>query len=124
TPSDASQAAGRQYMKRLESRAKDRDIPVSRNSAVAQLAAIREWGVIPSTNRYGTLKNITQETLIVHGNKDVVVAPINALILAERLPNAQLVVYSDFESWSPISTCRDILATCEPVLDRGEFSVS
>jgi pimeloyl-ACP methyl ester carboxylesterase len=95
TPSDASQAAGRQYMKRLESRTKDRDLPVSRNSAVAQLAAIREWGVIPSTNRYATLKNITQETLIVHGNKDVVVAPINALILAERLPNAQLVVYSD-----------------------------
>ena len=73
----------------------DRDLPVSRNSAVAQLAAIREWGIIPSTGRYATLKNITQETLIVHGNKDVVVAPINALILVERLPNAQLIVYSD-----------------------------
>jgi pimeloyl-ACP methyl ester carboxylesterase len=95
TPSDASQAAGRQYMKRLESRTKDRDLPVSRNSAVAQLAAIREWGAIPSTNRYATLKNITHQTLIVHGNKDVVVGPINALILAERLPNAQLIVYSD-----------------------------
>jgi len=31
----------------------------------------------------------------VHGNQDIVVAPINALILAEHLPNAQLVVYSD-----------------------------
>jgi len=95
TPSDASQAAGRQYMKRLESRTRDRDLAVSRNSAVAQLAAIREWGAIPSTNRYATLKNITHQTLIVHGNKDVVVGPINALILAERLPNAQLIVYSD-----------------------------
>ena len=28
-------------------------------------------------------------------NKDIVVAPINALILAEHLPNAQLIVYSD-----------------------------
>jgi pimeloyl-ACP methyl ester carboxylesterase len=62
---------------------------------VAQLAAIREWGAIPSTNRYATLKNITHQTLIVHGNKDVVVGPLNALILAERLPNAQLIVYSD-----------------------------
>jgi len=88
-------------MKRLESRAKDRDIPVSRNSAVAQLAAVREWGVIPSTNRYGTLKNITQETLIVHGNKDIVVGPINALILAEHLPNAQLIVYSDSSHGAP-----------------------
>src|ERR1700756_220871 len=88
SPSEASQAAGREYMKRLESRTKDRDLPVSRNSAVAQLAAIREWGVLPSTNRYATLKNITHPTLIVHGNKDVVVGPLNALILAEQLPNA------------------------------------
>lgn len=29
-----------------------------------------------------------------------------------------------FESWHPVSTCRDIPATCEPVLERGEFSVS
>ena len=95
TPSDASQAAGREYLKRLESRTKDRDLPTSSKSAVAQLAAIREWGAIPSTNRYATLKNIAQQTLIVHGNKDIVVGPINALILAEHLPNAQLIVYSD-----------------------------
>jgi pimeloyl-ACP methyl ester carboxylesterase len=95
TPSEASQAAGRQYMKRLESRTKDRDLPVSRNSAVAQLAAIREWGTIPASGRYATLQKITHPTLIVHGNKDVVVGPLNALILAEQLPNAQLIVYSD-----------------------------
>jgi pimeloyl-ACP methyl ester carboxylesterase len=95
TPSDASQAAGRQYMKRLESRTKDRDLPVSRNSAVAQLAAIREWRTIPASSRYATLQKITHPTLIVHGNKDVVVGPLNALILAEQVPNAQLIVYSD-----------------------------
>jgi len=27
--------------------------------------------------------------------EDIVVAPINALLLAEHLPNAQLIVYSD-----------------------------
>jgi pimeloyl-ACP methyl ester carboxylesterase len=95
SPSEASQAAGHKYMKRLESRKEDRDLPVSRDSAVAQLAAIREWGTIPSNGRYATLKNITHPALIVHGNKDIVVAPINALILAEHLPNAQLIVYSD-----------------------------
>ena len=95
SPSQASQAAGRQYMKRLESRTKDRDLPVSRNSAEAQLAAIREWGTIPGSGRYSTLRSITHPTLIVHGNKDIVVQPINALILAEHLPNAQLIVYSD-----------------------------
>jgi len=95
SPSETSQAAGREYLKRLDSRKEDRDLPVSRNSAVAQLAAIREWGTIPATGRYGTLKNITHPALIVHGNKDVVVSPINALILAKHLPNAQLIVYSD-----------------------------
>jgi pimeloyl-ACP methyl ester carboxylesterase len=93
--SEASQAAGREYLKRLESRKKDRDRPVSRESAVAQLAAIREWGTVLRTGRYATLKNITHPTFIVHGNKDIVVAPINAPILAEHLPNAQLIVYSD-----------------------------
>ena len=95
SPSEASQAAGRAYIKRLESRKADRDLPVSRDSAVAQLAAIREWGTIPPTGRYTTLKDITHPTLIVHGNKDIVVPPINAFILAEHLPNAQLVMYSD-----------------------------
>ena len=95
SPSETSQSAGREYMKRLDSRTNDRDLPVSRNSAEAQLAAIREWGRIPASGRYSTLKNITHQTLIVHGNHDIVVAPINALILAEHLPNAQLIVYSD-----------------------------
>lgn len=95
SPSNTSQAAGREHIKRLDIRKENRDLPVSKASAAAQLAAIREWGTIPATGRYSTLKNITRPTLIVHGNKDVVVAPINALILAEHLPNAQLIVYSD-----------------------------
>jgi pimeloyl-ACP methyl ester carboxylesterase len=95
SPSEASQAAGREYIKRLESRKNDRDLPVSRDSAVGQLAAIREWGTIPATGRYATLKGITHPALIVHGGKDIVVTPINAFILAEHMPNAQLIMYPD-----------------------------
>jgi pimeloyl-ACP methyl ester carboxylesterase len=95
TSSEASRNAGRQYIKRIESRKENRDRPVSRDSAVAQLAAIREWGTIPKTERFAYLKQITQPVLIVHGNKDIVVTPINALLLAENLPNAMLIVYSD-----------------------------
>jgi len=40
------------------------------------------------------LNKITLPTLIVPGNKDIVVGPINALTLAEHLPNAQLIMYS------------------------------
>jgi pimeloyl-ACP methyl ester carboxylesterase len=120
SPSEASQAAGREYMKRLDSRKKDRDLPVSRDSAVAQLAAIREWGTIPAAGRYATLKNVTHTTLIVHGNKDTVVAPINALILAEHLPNAHLVVYSDSSHGAQYQHARLFLEHVKLFLSEGD----
>jgi pimeloyl-ACP methyl ester carboxylesterase len=54
---------------------------------------IREWGLIPSSGRYATLSKINQPTLIVHGNKDVVVMPINAFLLALHLPDARLIMF-------------------------------
>jgi pimeloyl-ACP methyl ester carboxylesterase len=92
---DASQSAGRAYLNRLAARTYDRDRPVSKTTAETQLRAIREWGTVPPCNRYATLQNIKHPTLVVHGNKDIVVLPINAFILAERLPNAQLIMYPD-----------------------------
>jgi pimeloyl-ACP methyl ester carboxylesterase len=124
SPSEASQEAGREYIKRLGSRKSDRDLPVSRNSAVAQLAAIREWGTIPSTGRYDTLKNITHPALIVHGNKDIVVAPINALILAELLPNAQLIVYSDSGHGAHYQHARTFLQHVNLFLSEENAAVS
>jgi pimeloyl-ACP methyl ester carboxylesterase len=95
SPTDASQAAGRAYLSRLAARTHDRDRPVSKTTAVAQLRAIREWGTVPSRNRYAALQNIKHPILVVHGNKDIVVLPINAFILVERLPDAQLIMYPD-----------------------------
>ena len=95
TSTAGSRAAGRAFIDRMAGRQADRDLPVSTRSAVAQLNAIREWGAIPLCDRYSTLKDITHPVLIVHGNQDTVVMPINALILAEQLPNAQLIVYPD-----------------------------
>ena len=95
TPSEASQGAGRAYIERLKLRTAGRDAPISKNAARAQLEAIREWGAIPSTDRFAMLDRIRQPVLVVHGNKDVVVIPINALILAQHLPEAQLVMYPD-----------------------------
>jgi pimeloyl-ACP methyl ester carboxylesterase len=95
TPSDASKAAGHAYLERLKLRATDRDEPVSRQAAIAQLESIREGGEIPSENRFAVLSNIHQPTLIVHGSKDVVVMPVNAFLLAMHLPNAQLIMYPD-----------------------------
>jgi pimeloyl-ACP methyl ester carboxylesterase len=95
TQSEPSKAAGRAYIERLKLRVADRDAPVSKPAAIAELAAIREWGVIPQRDRFAMLGRIHHSTLVVHGNKDVVVKPINAFLLAEHLPNAQLIMYSD-----------------------------
>jgi pimeloyl-ACP methyl ester carboxylesterase len=95
SPSDSSQAAGRAYVDRLQLRKADRDAAVSRKTAGAQLNAIREWGAVPSTARYAMLGEIRHPALVVHGSKDVVVIPINAFLLAQHLPDAQLVMYPD-----------------------------
>jgi pimeloyl-ACP methyl ester carboxylesterase len=91
-PTETSQTAGKAFLGRLEWRRDDRDLPVSKKSAEGQLNAIREWGTIPPSNRYAMLEKIKHKALIVHGNRDIVVPSVNALILAERLPDAQLVL--------------------------------
>jgi pimeloyl-ACP methyl ester carboxylesterase len=95
TSSNASQAAGHAYLDRLNRRAADRDTPVDPAAAAAQLSAIRDWGKIPSTERYAMLSTIRQPTLIVHGTKDVVVDPVNAVILEQNLSDAALLMLPD-----------------------------
>ena len=103
TPSDASQAAGQAYLDRLSRREAGRDTPVTMTAATAQLRAIRDWGDnrhaalsgIPSTERYAMLRTIQQPTLIVHGTKDIVVDPANAIILEEHLCDARLLILPD-----------------------------
>jgi pimeloyl-ACP methyl ester carboxylesterase len=95
SPSEASQAAGRAYLDRLAARTRDRDRLVSPKTSEAQLHGIPEWGAVPPSDRYTTLPKIKQPTLIVHGAKDIVVQPVNAFILAEHLPNAQLIMDPD-----------------------------
>jgi pimeloyl-ACP methyl ester carboxylesterase len=41
------------------------------------------------------LPQIRQRTLILHGSKDIVVPPANAFLLAQHLPDAQLLMYPD-----------------------------
>jgi pimeloyl-ACP methyl ester carboxylesterase len=95
TPSQISQAAGHAYLERIQLRKANRDAGVARQAAISQLEAIREFGVIPSENRFAMLGKIQHPALVVHGNKDVVVMPINAFLLAQHLPNAQLMMYPE-----------------------------
>src|SRR5271156_2850515 len=95
TSSEASQAAGHACLDRLNRRAAGRDTAITTTAAAAQLNAIRGWGQIPTTDRYATLRTISQPTFIVHGVKDIVVDSVNAFILAENLSDATLLMLPD-----------------------------
>jgi pimeloyl-ACP methyl ester carboxylesterase len=94
SPSETSQAAGRDFWERRHTRA-DQDIPSSIAAMHAQAAAITQWGAVPNTGRYSQLKRIKQPVLIVNGNEDIMVPSINSFILQQHIPNATLILYPD-----------------------------
>ena len=94
TPSEASQAAGQQFLKRFRLRNENRDPEVNEKVAPAQIEAIGEWGV-QREGSYGYLKTIKQPALVVNGSSDVIIYPINSFILQQNIPNAQLILYPD-----------------------------
>src|SRR6266481_8924333 len=94
TPSQASQAAGRKFLKRFRFRTKDRDPGVTEKAALAQRTAIAKWGA-KRGHAWNYLKDIKQPTLVVNGSNDLVIYTINSYILQQNLPNAQLIIYPD-----------------------------
>ncbi|MBN3754821.1 alpha/beta hydrolase [Paraburkholderia sp. Tr-20389] len=93
SPSERSQQAGRAFWERRHLR-KDADPPSSPQTMMAQVAAIMEWNK-PRGDRYAALKTIKQPTLVVNGSNDVMVPTINSYTLAQRIPDAQLILYPD-----------------------------
>lgn len=94
TPSAASQAAGREFIKRFRRRSENRDPEVSQQAALAQRAAIAQWGA-KREPAWDYLKQIRQPTLVINGSNDVIIYTINSFILQQHLPNAQLIIYPD-----------------------------
>jgi pimeloyl-ACP methyl ester carboxylesterase len=94
TRSEASQAAGRGFLKRFRLRKANRDPEVNQKVAPAQLEALGKWG-IQFKGSYDYLNSIRQPTLIVNGGNDVIVYSVNSFILQQHLPNAELILYPD-----------------------------
>jgi pimeloyl-ACP methyl ester carboxylesterase len=94
TPSVASQAAGRAFLKRFRLRTKDRDPEATKKTALAQRTAIGKWGA-KREHAWDYLKDIKQPTLVANGSNDVIIYTINSYILERNLPNAQLIIYPD-----------------------------
>jgi pimeloyl-ACP methyl ester carboxylesterase len=94
TRSEASQAAGRGFLKRFRLRKANRDPEVNEKVAPAQLEALGKWG-IRFKGSYDYLNSIRQPTLIVNGGNDVIIYAVNSFILQQHLPNAELILYPD-----------------------------
>jgi len=94
TPSEASQAAGRAYLKRFRLRSEGRDPEANEQVAPAQLEALAKWGA-PRENPFDYLKTIHQPTLVINGDNDVIIYTINSYILKQNIPNSHLIIYSD-----------------------------
>jgi pimeloyl-ACP methyl ester carboxylesterase len=94
TPTEASQAAGKAFLKRFRLRQQGRDAEVSEKVAPAQIAALGKWGA-PRWGAFDYLREITQPTLVINGSHDVIIYTANSLVLQRNLPNAQLILYPD-----------------------------
>jgi pimeloyl-ACP methyl ester carboxylesterase len=94
TRSEASQAAGRDFLKRFRLRKANRDPEVNEKVAPAQLEALAKWG-IRFKGSYDYLNSIRQPTLVVNGGNDVIIYSVNSFILQQHLPNAELILYPD-----------------------------
>jgi pimeloyl-ACP methyl ester carboxylesterase len=117
SPSEPSQAAGREFLERIRARTEDRDAPVSTTTVAAHLAAAGEWGT-PSQGSFDYLKKIEQPTLVVNGNNDIVVATVNSYILQQNLPNAELVLYPDSNHGSHFQHHKPFINHLKTFLDR------
>jgi len=94
TPTEASQAAGRAFLKRFRLRQEGRDPELSEKVAPAQINAIGKWGA-PHAGGFDYLREITHPTLVINGSHDVIIYTVNSFILQQNLPNAQLILYPD-----------------------------
>ncbi|MEU4248253.1 alpha/beta hydrolase [Amycolatopsis sp. NPDC026612] len=93
--SQAAREAGRAFWERRHQRA-DQDPPSSLEVAQAQLEAFATYTEpLPGENPYAYLNAITQPTLVLNGENDVMIASINSWHLAQNIPNAQLLIYPD-----------------------------
>lgn len=65
------------------------------SSPTEPLTYLHQAAAVAVHNAYERLYKVASPTLVVHGEEDVVVPPANALVLAERIPGAQLRLWPD-----------------------------
>src|SRR4051794_7143692 len=83
--------SAKEFLARLKERTENRDKAMSLSGYRAQLKAIHRWG----RARPADLSVIEQPVLVANGDHDRMVPTPNTVDLDRRLPNSELVIYSD-----------------------------
>jgi len=83
--------AASDFLKRLKERKKDRVKGPTPSAFIRQLQAIKAWGNQAPQN----LGRLQIPTLVANGDSDIMVPSVNSISLANRIPNAQLIIYED-----------------------------
>jgi pimeloyl-ACP methyl ester carboxylesterase len=94
SPSESSQAAGLEFLKRKNLRQENRDPEIDEKVAPAQMAALGKYNE-QSEGAHNYLKTIYQPTLIVQGSNDAITPTVNSYNMQQTMPNAQLILYPD-----------------------------
>ncbi|MEO8577045.1 MAG: alpha/beta hydrolase [Gemmatimonadales bacterium] len=84
-------SAGKDFLARLKERADNRDKEAGVSVLLAQLKALRNWGLKAPAD----LSRIHQPVLVANGDNDRMVPTKNSYDLARRLPNSELIIYPD-----------------------------
>jgi pimeloyl-ACP methyl ester carboxylesterase len=83
--------AGKAFLERLKERSENRDKEISVTAFLAQLEALRVWGLKEPAD----LSVVKIPVFVVNGESDRMVPSKNSQDLARRLPNSSLLIYPD-----------------------------
>ncbi|WPO47780.1 alpha/beta hydrolase [Pseudomonas sp. S1Bt23] len=107
------QRAASEYVQRLKERQEDRDKGPTPRAFLRQLKAITAWGRQAAQD----LGRLRMPTLIANGDNDIMVPTVNSIELAQRIPNAQLIIYQDAGHGSIFQYHTDFVAKAVAFLD-------
>lgn len=94
TSSEASQAAGRAFLKRASVRTENRDPESGQAISDPQAKALIDWCATQDPE-HSVLKTIDQPVLVLSGSDDTMLPASNAYLMFKQLKNGQLILYPD-----------------------------